>query len=83
MNLDQLRLCHLPDIPTLYPIPDWSPKPRSYIPVEFDKLVNAEERFDKKIVCILFIFMIILLCLNACNNCYFNVSNNHPCRSIK
>ena len=48
MNLDQLRLCHLPDAPTLFPIPDWSPKPRSCIAVEFDKLVDPEERFDKK-----------------------------------
>ncbi|XP_015759129.1 PREDICTED: fatty acid amide hydrolase-like [Acropora digitifera] len=43
MNLDQLRLCHLPDAPTLSPIPDWSPKPRSCIAVEFDKLVDPEE----------------------------------------
>lgn len=48
MNLDQLRLCHLPDAPTLFPIPDWSSKPRSYTLVEFDKLVDPEERFDKK-----------------------------------
>ena len=48
MNLDQLRLCHLPDAPTLFPIPDWSPKPRSCIAVEFDKLVDPKERFDKK-----------------------------------
>ena len=63
MNLDQLRLCHLPDAPTLFPIPDWSPKPRSCIAVEFDKLIDPEERFDKKIVSIFLIFMINLIVL--------------------
>ena len=63
MNLDQLRLCHLPDAPTLFPIPDWSSKPRSYTLVEFDKLVDPGERFDKKIVCVLFTFMINLIVL--------------------
>lgn len=46
MNLDRLRLCHLPDSPTLFPIPDWSSKPKSYTPVEFDKLVDPEESTD-------------------------------------
>lgn len=63
MNLDQLRLCHLPDAPTLFPIPDWSPEPKSYMPVEFDKLVDPEKRFHKRYFVHFVYFVINLIVL--------------------